>query len=601
MRTKIFIQKIAQFTAIALFSANLTVARAAEPEITISFMPPLGQNGNVEGRVLWDDLTAENADQYAIIVMLHAIWQGGGGYFVKPFNDSFLNVIEPNGDFSVLMTTGGDDINVDEVIFYVVERAKITFADVASPTTMTGKYLTTMTVFRSKWVNPPQPLTSDIRPGFVAAGTKITLSGQQGGVVRYTLDGSDPITSSTAQTYNNNVLTVPDEGVLLVKAVVRISDVYSPVSSFVWLPEEPLKTPFWGLNVSLALNGEPFGYKLSEAVTRERMLPVARLTKWIRTFGTINNGQEYINKIAKELGLRTMIGLYITNDDSNNNAQIEGLQQILQTGPPPDFISVGNETSLLGVSTSRLASCIDKVREMVLAQGLIIPVGSIDIANISWSQTIMGKIDFIGVNSYCGTWDNTAEEQMLSAMKQTYANSLSAFQSKLVLFTETGTPYSGNTYDVPGGGKQTPSVQKAANYLCGFLEWTQQEHIPSFYFEAYDEPAKAIESGNQIERFFGIMDANSQIHSFYSNCIPLSDDDNAIGEISPKNPLKAWMRNGALCVTGISQNDMITVYNVAGQTVYHAMATTDEVVIPLNVQGVYIVQAGNHAVKVSFE
>jgi len=600
MKTKIFIQKIAQFAAIALFSVNLTVVRAAEPEITISFIPPLGQHGNVEGRVVWDDLTAGNAEQYAIIVMLHAVWQGGGDYYVKPFYTDFLNSIESNGDFSVLMTTGGNDVDVDEVIFYVVERAKITAADVANPTTMTGKYLATRTIYRNKWVNPPLPLTSNIRPGFVAAGTKITLSGQEGGVIRYTLDGSDPITSSTAQTYNNNVLTVPNDGSLLVKAAVRIADVYSPVSSFVWLPEEPFNTPFWGLNVSLALNGEPFGYKLSEAATRERMIPVARLTKWIRTFGTINNGQEYINKIAKELGLHTMIGLYITNDDSNNNAQIEGLRQILQTGPPPDFISVGNETSLLGVSSARLASCIDKVRAMVLEQGFIIPVGNIDIANISWSQTVLEKIDFIGVNSYCGTWDNTPEDQMLSAMKQTYVNTLSTFQSKLILFTETGTPYSGNTYTV-AGGTQTPSEQKAANYLCGFLEWTKQEHIPSFYFEAYDEPAKAVESGNQIEQFFGIMDANKQIHSFYLDCTPVSDDDNAVSEISPQNPLKAWMHNGMLNVTGISQNETITVYNVVGQTVYHAIATTDKVDIPLNVQGVYIVQAGNNTVKVSFD
>ena len=505
---------------IALFSANITALRAADPVIVINAIPAMGQSGYAEGKIAWDNLNSTNAGQYAVIAMLHAVWQGGGGYYVKPTYASYLNAVDANGNFSIQITTGGNDPNVDEVIFYFVEQANFNGIDGSSlnPATMTGKYLTTTTIYRSTWVQPPQPLASNIRPGLVAVGTEITLSCQEGGTIYYTLDGSDPKTSATAQTYTGNVFTVPASGALIVKGAVKISDSYSPVSSLVWLPQEPLNTSFWGLCTSLALNGEKFGYPLSEATTRERMIPVSRMTKWVRTFGTINNGQEYINRIAKDLGLHTLIGLYITTDATNNNAQIEGLRQILQTSPAPDLIAIGNETSLSGVSQATVASCIDAVREMVIEQGLVIPIGSVDIANITWSQTILEKLDFIGVNIYSGTWDNTPENQMLGALKQTYANTISAFPSKLILLTETGTPYSGGSYSF-AGGSQTASETKAANYLCGFLDWIKQDNIPAFYFEAYDEPVKSQNGGQAIEQYFGVMDGTMQIHPFFNNCL----------------------------------------------------------------------------------
>ena len=126
----------------------------------------------------------------------------------------------------------------------------------------------------------------------------------------------------------------------------------------------------------------------------------------------------------------------------------------------------------------------------------------------------LDRIDFLGVNIYCGTWDNVPENQMIQALKETYANTLSAYPSKHVIITETGTPYNGVTYAV-SGGTQTPSVKKAVNYLSGFCDWILQDHVPSFYFEAYDEPVKSQNGGHPIEQYFGIMNGNMEVHAFY--------------------------------------------------------------------------------------
>jgi len=64
------------------------------------------------------------------------------------------------------------------------------------------------------------------------------------------------------------------------------------------------------------------------------------------------------------------------------------------------------------------------------------------------------------------------------------------------------------------------------------------------------------------------------------------------------NPLRAWMRNGSLHVTGITPGETLSIYNIMGMLVYHRIATSDEMDIPLRAQGVYFVRSGNHTVKI---
>ncbi|MDR1169300.1 MAG: chitobiase/beta-hexosaminidase C-terminal domain-containing protein, partial [Prevotellaceae bacterium] len=379
MKTCKFLKNVL-IAATLLLAASAAETQAQNPQITITNIPPTGEEGIAEGKVEWGKLTGEDPNQYAIIAILRATWNGGGGYFVKPYDYNYLNSIDASGSFFINIITGGVDATSPEVKFYLVERA--TFAGIAggsvTPDMMIGKYLgEIVSINRSdpKWkAKSPEP---SIRPGFVEAGTSITLSSQGDGVIRYTVDGSDPATSLSAKDYSS-AFTVPSEGSLIVKAVTVIDGVYSEPTSMLWMPKEPYDTPLFGINVSLALNGESWGYNLSEKETAERMAPVASLAKWVRTFGTVGNGLPHINKIAKAAGMRTMIGVYITSEAGNNTEQLKGLREILQTSPAPDLIAVGNET-IGTVSPSIIAACIDSVRKILKDHNLTVPVGSADI------------------------------------------------------------------------------------------------------------------------------------------------------------------------------------------------------------------------------
>jgi len=70
-------------------------------------------------------------------------------------------------------------------------------------------------------------------------------------------------------------------------------------------------------------------------------------------------------------------------------------------------------------------------------------------------------------------------------------------------------------------------------------------------------------------------------------------------ELPPANPLRARVIDGLLHVSGVIAGETMSIYNAAGALVYNSIATSDEMDIPLNTQGVYIVRSGENTVRVS--
>jgi len=73
-----------------------------------------------------------------------------------------------------------------------------------------------------------------------------------------------------------------------------------------------------------------------------------------------------------------------------------------------------------------------------------------------------------------------------------------------------------------------------------------------------------------------------------------------INEILQTNPLKVWAANGMLRVAGLSEGKEWSVYSISGALVYQSVASGNEIAIPLNAQGVYIVTSENRVVKVVY-
>ena len=69
------------------------------------------------------------------------------------------------------------------------------------------------------------------------------------------------------------------------------------------------------------------------------------------------------------------------------------------------------------------------------------------------------------------------------------------------------------------------------------------------------------------------------------------------GEDQYETPLKVFVKGGRLYVRGLVEDQLWSVYSTSGMLVYRGIATSDEMDILLNAQGVFIVQSGDRTVK----
>ena len=87
------------------------------------------------------------------------------------------------------------------------------------------------------------------------------------------------------------------------------------------LHRETLKQGMHGLCFSPYIEGQEPGDTLSEKQIRKRIEIIQPFTKWIRSF-SCTEGNELIPKIAKEYGIKTLVGAWLGNDSDTNEKEL---------------------------------------------------------------------------------------------------------------------------------------------------------------------------------------------------------------------------------------------------------------------------------------
>ncbi len=258
-----------------------------------------------------------------------------------------------------------------------------------------------------------------------------------------------------------------------------------------------LKTGVHGLCASPYEEGQEPGDQLSQDQIRQRLDIIKPYTSWIRSF-SCTDGNEYIPKIAKDMGIKTLVGAWLGDDPEINKKELEGLIDLCHKGIV-DVAAVGNEVMYRGdLSEDELLDKIYYVKSSI--KDLDIPVGYVD-AYYEFQErpAITDACDIILANCY-PFWEGCDLDYSLLYMKDMYNKAVRAGNGKKVIITETGWPSDGT--NLQGA---FPSEQNAIKYFINTQKWSQEEGIDIFYFSAFDESWKVGGEGD-VGAFWGLWD-----------------------------------------------------------------------------------------------
>jgi exo-beta-1,3-glucanase (GH17 family) len=239
---------------------------------------------------------------------------------------------------------------------------------------------------------------------------------------------------------------------------------------------------------------------LTEKQVRRRMEIIKPHTKWVRSF-SCTEGNELIPKIAKEYGIKTLVGAWLGNEEDKNEEEVKELIKLAKEGYV-DVAAVGNEVMYRGdLTEEQLITYIHQVKEALPNT----PVGYVDAYyEFSDRPAITDVCDIILANCY-PFWEGCPQEYALVYMKEMYYRAKRAGQNKKVIITETGWPSQGTS--LKGAN---PSHENALKYFINTQNWSHEENIDIFYFSSFDETWKEGAEGD-VGNFWGLWDKKEQL------------------------------------------------------------------------------------------
>lgn len=286
------------------------------------------------------------------------------------------------------------------------------------------------------------------------------------------------------------------------------SELISKLSYIEELSEEEIRNLFLevlnggihGFCFSLYEEGQKPGDIIPKAQIAKRMKILSKYSKWVRTF-SCTEGNELIPEVAKEYGMKTMVGAWLGSDTEKNEIEIQGLLEVARKGYA-DIVAVGNEVLYRNdLSKEELMGQISRVK----AELPDIPVGYVDAYyEFTVHPDISELCDVILCNCY-PYWEGTSFNDSLQHMRQMYYQAKAAGNGKRVIITETGWPSQGE-----GLGGALPSRETAMKYFINANLWAEDEDVEIMYFSSFDEAWKRSDEG-EVGAYWGIWDANNEL------------------------------------------------------------------------------------------
>jgi len=261
-----------------------------------------------------------------------------------------------------------------------------------------------------------------------------------------------------------------------------------------------LSNKIHGISFSPYTEGQTPATIITEQQIEQRLALIQDNVQWIRSF-SCTNGNEHIPKIAKQQGLKTLVGVWLDEDLENNEKELTNAIALAKAGFV-DMLAIGNEVLLREeLSETQLISYINRAKQALPT----IEIGYVDAYYLFEDYpNVTACCDVVFANCY-PFWEGCPAEYALLYMKDMYQRAVKVANGKKVVISETGWP---NVGSADRGA--VPSQFNAMIYFINTFLWSQAENIDVFYFSSFDETWK-IEDEGDVGAYWGLWDQFGQL------------------------------------------------------------------------------------------
>lgn len=263
---------------------------------------------------------------------------------------------------------------------------------------------------------------------------------------------------------------------------------------------ETLAKGMHGICFSLYEDGQKPGDIISESQIRRRMEILKPYIRWVRSFSTVE-GNEIIPKVAKEMGIKTLVGAWLGDDKNKNEIEIQNLIQLCREGYV-DIAAIGNE--VLYRNDLTLDELLEKIK-YVKSQLPDTTIGYVDAYYEFSRHPELVEVCDVVLTNYYPFWEGTSFEDSLGHLNHMHQQVKASAQNKKIIVTETGWPSKGENTKAA-----VPDSDSAMKYFINAQLWAKDIDLDMFYFASFDESWKVGAEG-EVGAYWGIWDKNEKL------------------------------------------------------------------------------------------
>ncbi len=246
-------------------------------------------------------------------------------------------------------------------------------------------------------------------------------------------------------------------------------------------------------------NGHLLDVATQRALVAVDLKLLAERFRCVRTY-SVSEGLDRVPSVARELGLKVMMGLWISSDAPSNDREIaRGIALANEYSDVVTAVVVGNEVLLRREQTAeQLRALIERVRAATH-----VPVTYADVWEFWLRNAALARsTNFITIHILPYWEDNPIDiDRALDHVQNIFRKVQAAFPKQRVFIGETGWPSAGRPRL-----NATPSLTNEARFVREFVEYAEREKIPYNIIEAFDQPWKRSQEGT-VGGYWGLYDA----------------------------------------------------------------------------------------------